>query len=62
MIIQGSHEEHHLNLLEEEKASKVKVRLGVHDLKKYYTIDRHVLGKGAFGKVYKAVDKEDPEF
>ena len=34
----------------------------MHQLKQVYDIDRHVLGKGAFGKVYKGTDKKNPEF
>ena len=35
---------------------------GVTQLKQVYDIDRHVLGKGAFGKVYKGTDKANREF
>ena len=45
-----------------ERASDVKVLAGAHQLKKQYNVDMHVLGKGAFGKVYKGVDKLNPEF
>lgn len=42
-------------------ASQVRIAHGVHQLKQVYEIDRHVLGKGAFGKVYKGIDKNNPE-
>ena len=45
-----------------EKASSVKVTAGVHQLKLQYDIDRKLLGKGAYGKVYKGTDKLNPEF
>ena len=35
---------------------------GVHQLKQTYDIDKSIVGKGAFGKVYKGVDKKNPEF
>jgi serine/threonine protein kinase len=62
MRISGSHAERHIELKETEKASKVEVLAGVHQLKNTYNIDRTVLGKGAFGKVFKAVDRQNPEF
>lgn len=62
MKIGGSHTEYHVKLNPTEKASKVTIFAGVKDLKAQYTIDREVLGKGAFGEVYKAVDKKNPEF
>ncbi len=60
--IAGSHHEHHLKLNNPEKASSVKVSAGVTQLKQVYDIDRHVLGKGAFGKVYKGTDKKERNF
>ena len=30
------------------------------DLKKKYEIEKKCLGKGQYGKIYKAVDKDDP--
>jgi len=32
----------------------------VSDLKLWYDIDHQCLGSGAFGKVFKAIDKNDP--
>ena len=58
----GSHEEHHIALKYNEKASQVKIHANLAQLKAQYDIDTHVLGKGAFGKVYKAVDKMNSEF
>ena len=55
--IVGSHEEHHLKVIDGEKASQVRVQAGLHQLKQVYNVDRNVLGKGAFGKVYKASDR-----
>ena len=60
--ITGSHHEHHLKIKDPEKASSVRVTAGVTQLKHVYDIDRHVLGKGAFGKVYKGTDKANREF
>ena len=60
--ILGSHSEHHLKMNSIEKQSNVKVLAGVHQLKLQYEIDRNVLGKGAFGEVYKGVDKKNNEF
>ena len=62
MQIAGSHHEHHLKIKDPEKASTVRVTAGVTQLKQVYDIDRHVLGKGAFGKVYKGTDKANREF
>ena len=38
------------------------VLAGVHQLKQTYEIDKTIVGKGAFGKVYQGVDKKNPEF
>ena len=38
------------------------VLAGVHQLKQAYDIDKAIVGKGAFGKVYQGVDKKNPEF
>ena len=62
MQIMGSHKEEHISVRVREKASKVKVHAGLAQLKQQYNIDYNVLGSGAFGKVYKAVDKKNPEF
>eukprot|EP00354_Favella_ehrenbergii_P006723 CAMPEP_0170474196 /NCGR_PEP_ID=MMETSP0123-20130129/15999_1 /TAXON_ID=182087 /ORGANISM="Favella ehrenbergii, Strain Fehren 1" /LENGTH=65 /DNA_ID=CAMNT_0010743769 /DNA_START=81 /DNA_END=278 /DNA_ORIENTATION=+ len=48
----GSHEEYHINLKYNEKASQVKIHANLAQLKAQYDINTHVLGKGAFGKVY----------
>ena len=53
MLIQGSHDEHHLALKSNEKPSNVTVEAGIHQLKQQYIIDKKCLGKGAFGKVYR---------
>ena len=58
----GSHEEHHIQLKYNEKASQVKIHANLAQLKAQYDIETKVLGKGAFGKVYRAVDKKNPEF
>ena len=62
MRLQGSHIEHHLKLNSIEKASSVAITANVNSLKQQYDIDKKVLGKGAFGEVYKAQDKRNPEF
>ena len=51
-MIKGSHDEHHIKLKQAEKASDVHVMAGVHQLKQAYDIDKSIVGKGAFGKVY----------
>ena len=40
----------------------MKVHANLSQLKAQYDIETKVLGKGAFGKVYRAVDKMNPEF
>ena len=62
MTIGGTHKEHHIRVKQHEKASQVHVTAGVHQLKQVYDIERNVLGKGAFGKVYKGTDKANREF
>lgn len=62
LLIKGSHDEHHIHLKQAEKASEVHVLAGVHQLKQAYDIDKTIVGKGAFGKVYQGVDKKNPEF
>ena len=52
LLIKGSHDEHHIKLKQAEKASDVHVMAGVHQLKQAYDIDKSIVGKGAFGKVY----------
>ena len=58
----GSHEEHHVVMKYNEKASQVKIHANLAQLKAQYEIETKVLGKGAFGKVYRATDKQNPEF
>ena len=38
---------------------KASANAGVNELKQFYNIDKHVLGSGSFGKVFKAQNKSD---
>lgn len=40
----------------------MKVHANLSQLKAQYNIEQKVLGKGAFGKVYRAEDRMNPEF
>ena len=40
----------------------MKIHANLAQLKAQYDIETKVLGKGAFGKVYRATDKMNPEF
>lgn len=42
------------------KVKKVKVNQGVKELRTLYDVDRNKIGEGAFGSVFLAQDKHDP--